>query len=340
MTAALTQPQAAEQRGDGLQPINFFRDLRQIADLVELCFQTQMDAGGRSAVNEMKALSYLWPMIALLVLLDRFVPGLGSGYVWRSEGRVIGNASLYHAGRHPQFGPGFLIANVAVHPDFRRHGIARAMVEAAIAKARRERGRWVALEVEADNVGAKALYQSLAFQTFETLSQWEVSIYRDSSISAPDALWPGGIHLRMPGEIAAEADLVFQRARRGALAWTHPIERHDLWDGLLDSLDSLFRAVPKEHWVMEDPSNPNRLIGALWVDNSGWRNVRLSQFLDPVVNDPEQRQLLLRTVLAQTIFDGWSLRLETTSDDPATEEFLRARGFRQTRRLTQMRLML
>src|SRR5512138_2452722 len=122
MTAALSQPQATERRGDGLQPTNFTRDLHQIADLVELCFEPHLDVGGRSAISEMRALSYIWPLIWLLALLDRWLPGLGSGYVWRHEGKVIGNISLYRAGKHPDLGPGFLIANVAVHPDWRRRG--------------------------------------------------------------------------------------------------------------------------------------------------------------------------------------------------------------------------
>jgi len=340
MTAALTQPQASGHRGDGLQPTHFTRDLHQIADLVELCFEPHMDAGGRSAIHEMHALSYVWPMVWLLAALDRWLPGLGSGFVWRQAGAVVGNVSLYRAGKHPTLGPGFLIANVAVHPDWRRRGIARALVENAVDKARLEGGRWVALQVEADNAGANTLYQNQGFETFETLSQWEVFSYVEPVAPPPEAFWPDEVHLRMSGEASAEAELIFQRARRGAIAWTRPLQRHDIWDSLLDGIDGLFRAVPKEHWLLDDSTHPNRLMGALWVETSGWRHARLSHFLDPALTDPQSRQSLLRTALGRIALDGWSLRIETVANDPAVESFLIERQFTKTRSLTQMRLML
>src|SRR5512135_2605766 len=104
-----------------------------------------MDSGGRSAVSEMKVISHLGPFVWLLALIDRYIAGLGSGFVWRSDGRVIGNVSLYRAGAHPRLGPGWMIANVAVYPEFRRRGIALALMEATIERARRDSGNWIVL---------------------------------------------------------------------------------------------------------------------------------------------------------------------------------------------------
>ena len=340
MTAALTQPQASPRRDDGLHPVRFTRDLHQIADLVEVCFSAQMDSGGRAAVNEMRALSYVWPMIWFLTLLDPIVPGLGSGFVWRSGGKVIGNTSLYRGGKHPEYGAGYFVANVAVHPDHRRLGIARALMEAALAKAQRERARWVALEVEASNLAAINLYHDLGFETLETLAQWDVFNYTNRRGGEDAPFWPDGVHLRLPDETQAEAELIFRRARRGAMAWTHPIERHDVWDSLFDGFGAFFKAMPKEHWVMEDTTNPARLTGSVWVENSGWRTSRISQFLDPALADPQQRLRLLKTVLGRTSFDGWSIKLETQADDPPIDDYLTAQGFRSLRKLTQMRLHL
>ena len=341
MTAALTQPQASPRRDDGLQPVRFTRDLHQIADLVEVCFAAQMDSGGRAAVNEMRALSYVWPMIWLLALLDPIMPGLGSGFVWRSEGKVVGNTSLYRGGKHPEYGAGYFVANVAVHPDYRRRGIALGLMEAAIAKAQRERGRWIALEVEASNTAAINLYHELGFETMETLAQWDVFNYVNGQAAGDNnPFWPDGIHMRAPSETQAEADLIYRRARRGAMAWTHPIERHDVWDSLFDGFNAFFKAMPKEHWVLEDHKNPARLIGSVWVENSGWRTSRVSQFLDPALDDSNERLSLLKTVLGRTSFDGWSIKLETLADDLPIDEYLTAQGFRLLRKLTQMRLHL
>lgn len=71
-----------------------------------------------------------------------------------------GNRVVGYLGCHHVAGEGF-IANVAVHPNHRRRGIARALVCAAI-----EQGRTLSrltLEVRESNIAAVFLYQSLGF---------------------------------------------------------------------------------------------------------------------------------------------------------------------------------
>ena len=54
--------------------------------------------------------------------------------------------------------------NVAVHPDYRRRGIARELVSRLIA-ALSERGNYsLALEVRQSNAPAIALYEAMGFQ--------------------------------------------------------------------------------------------------------------------------------------------------------------------------------
>ena len=55
------------------------------------------------------------------------------------------------------------ITNVAVHPDFRRKGIARALVSSLIKTSLREGADKFTLEVRASNAEAISLYKSLDF---------------------------------------------------------------------------------------------------------------------------------------------------------------------------------
>ena len=53
--------------------------------------------------------------------------------------------------------------NVAVHPDFRRQGVARALILALIGELKKRGSRCLTLEVRASNDPARTLYESLGF---------------------------------------------------------------------------------------------------------------------------------------------------------------------------------
>ena len=53
--------------------------------------------------------------------------------------------------------------NIAVHPDFRRRGVAQSLVEALVAGLKEKNVRCLTLEVRASNEPAIALYQKLGF---------------------------------------------------------------------------------------------------------------------------------------------------------------------------------
>ena len=53
--------------------------------------------------------------------------------------------------------------NVAVHPDFRRKGIAEALVNGLVEELKRKESRCLTLEVRASNAPAIALYEKLGF---------------------------------------------------------------------------------------------------------------------------------------------------------------------------------
>ncbi|MEM4724980.1 MAG: GNAT family N-acetyltransferase [Candidatus Hadarchaeum sp.] len=329
MTTTRAHPHPKVHRSDGLQPIRAPRDLHQIAELVELCFGPYLDPGGRAAIREMKAVAQLGLLLWPLAWLAPTSLGL-EGYVWREQGRVVGNVNLYQAGQHPYLGRGSLIANVAVHPDYRRRGIASALMDAALQLARRQRSRWIALQVEAENLPALSLYDRLGFERFETVAQWQGSIYPSAWV---DATWP--IRRRQPADLRAEVALIFERARCGAMIWGRPIERDDLaqnlWGLLMDT---------QGRWVLPDLAGTDRLYGSLWVEAIGWQHARIELFIDPALTSPEGRQALLLHALNMPSLQGRAVNLETTAADDPVEQILKQAGFSRKRVLVQMRINL
>jgi len=335
MAASLFDSLFSRRRHDGLQPMRAGRDLYQIAELVETCFSDRLDEGGRSAIREMKTLSMMAPVLWLVNTLDPAGSGIGTGCVWREDGRVVGNASLYPSGRHPWLGRGALIANVGVLPEFRRRGIARAVTTAAMDRARATGAQWIALQVEEQNTGAITLYDDLGFTRYETLTHWEALSHQVMRVQPADPVWR--IRSRHPAEVHAESDLIFRRARVGGMAWTRTIEQGDLRQSYIPELDALFAEGYRRHMVLPDPGAAHRLLAAAWVETAGYSHARLTVFLDPILASTDGPQILLSTILWGPGMEGRRLRLEVDKQDDRLEDWLMLSGFRKVRSLIQMR---
>ena len=79
-------------------------------------------------------------------------------WVARENGRIVGYLCLWEVADELH------ITNVAVYPDARRRGVARALLESVFARARAAGVRMVLLEVRPTNVEALSLYESFGFR--------------------------------------------------------------------------------------------------------------------------------------------------------------------------------
>ena len=78
--------------------------------------------------------------------------------VSRAGTAVVGYLCLWEIGHEIH------ITNLAVHPQFRRQGIARALLATTLEEARRSGATQAFLEVRPTNVEARALYERFGFQ--------------------------------------------------------------------------------------------------------------------------------------------------------------------------------
>lgn len=159
--STITKSLSSHQSAGHLRTFDVNHDLGRVADLVEQCFADTLDQDGQRYLQQMRSAarnpSYLrWASM----VAERTAMPL-SGYVWEEAGQIIGNLTLI-----PHISSGrriYLIANVAVHPQFRRQGIAVKLTERAIQHARERGAQMVWLHVRAENQVAIHLYQSLGF---------------------------------------------------------------------------------------------------------------------------------------------------------------------------------
>ena len=142
------------------------RDLRQVALLLEDAFR--QDLGALHSWSQVPVLRD----VGAALLSTAFMPVSPEnlrGFVYEENGRIIGNVTLtLDDGRRFRW----LISNVAVAEEYRRRGIARQMMLAAVEEARIRGAQWIILNVRPWNLGAESLYESLGFEIVDTESHY------------------------------------------------------------------------------------------------------------------------------------------------------------------------
>jgi ribosomal protein S18 acetylase RimI-like enzyme len=157
-----------------LRPLNIMRDLPSVADLIELCFSSTMDRDGQRYVQDMRKAGADGKFLSWAAKVNDTTALPLSGYIWEEDGRVVGNTSLVPFRHENQ--RIYLIANVAVHPDYRRKGIARALTERALEHATQKKAGSVWLHVRVDNPGAIQMYTDLGFVELSRRTSWTAPV--------------------------------------------------------------------------------------------------------------------------------------------------------------------
>lgn len=141
-----------------------------VSDLVELCFADRLSPDGEALLRKMRSSAQNQQFQKWAYAMAGRISMPFTGYVWEEAGEIIGNLSLipYHiSGKHY-----YMIANVAVHPDFQRKGIARSLLREAMEflVPRKLDGIW--LQVDEGNQAAVDLYARQGFNEISRRTTW------------------------------------------------------------------------------------------------------------------------------------------------------------------------
>ncbi|MDZ4769967.1 MAG: GNAT family N-acetyltransferase [Chloroflexota bacterium] len=330
----------ADHPASGLRPVNLHTDLAALADLIELAFAETMDSNGRSAIREMRALSGMGVGRALVFGLNELAAGVNLGFVWVEDGRVVGNASIYPASLPAGAPRAWIIANVAVHPDYRGRGIASALMSASMDTVRARSGSATPiaiLQVHDPNAVALHLYERLGFTFERKFTTWRAP----SMTRIPPPLRANELYItrRRPDEWRAEYALA-QAVRpneRGGVGWLRPtvpgLFRKPLWVLLGDMIN--LRAIERLI-VRGDGAEAQHLSAALWIETGfATSSTHLTLLCDPDYTATYGEALLhlaIRRFALRT-----ALTIEHPADDEVVTALLRRYGFSAQRTLVQMR---
>lgn len=320
--------QARGHSGNGLRPINLNKDIPQIMKLLELCFGAKLNRDGQrwlaGSDNPDTSIAFLWR-------LNPAASKLALGYVWEVNGRIVGNVTVLTTkvpGR-------YLVVNVAVHPDHRRRGIARNMMEKVEQMVRARGGQEIILQVVKENDPARTLYESLNYTTIGSMTAWRASA---SSLRPIDAATSGG---RVPyirelrGSEWRDAYRLDQAALNPDLNWPEPLP-HDAYKlNFWRRIVNFFNGRSIETWVIPDASE--QPIGLASILSEWGRSHRVSVRVHPTWQGEMERPLVAKALRRLQYLPRRNVRIDHPDDDVEMNNLLQEANFSPKRTLTHMR---
>lgn len=338
--SSITIPARTEADGHpSLRTLNILRDLPAVADLIETCFSSTMDNEGRRYVQDMRRAG---KDNSFIKWANRAIETTSlplSGYVWEENGKVVGNASLVPFKHNKQ--RIYLIANVAVHPDFRRRGIARALTQRALQHAREKDVNNIWLHVRDDNPGAIELYAKLGFSERARRTSW----LANTDAHATPLQTNFNITKRNPRDWQTQRDWL-ARLYPDLLAWHRnwsfsPL-RPGFWNWLylmfIDMNVRQWAAMKKEYSSSESPQNqPAETLEATLA----WMPQGHGEALFAAIGErsnPDALTALLLEARRELYYSHPSIILEFPSSE--FDNAIQAAGFKPQRTLIWMQATL
>jgi ribosomal protein S18 acetylase RimI-like enzyme len=322
-------PTSAKTR-QGIYAFEPRRDLPALVRLLQVCFHEEIEAQDErwlTDIGEMAGGNLIFGLLTRLV-----PPGSGSmaGLVWYESGRLVGNVSLMRLSERS-----WVIANVATHPHFRRRGIGRQLMVAAIDRLRQRGAELAGLQVRVENQAAQALYRGLGFERVGAQHAYRAPLVAPPVLPAPDSA--------AVREIRA-TDLAAARAvAEGAGAWGGPwppgplrlsLER----SALTVRVDDWLRGRSRRIWIAEDCGQPCGVAVAFIEKRGGTHMLELAVL--PEARDIVSVPLLERVLEAIAEAEPLPVAAEVAAGETPAAKLLLERGFRHVRTLERLQLKI
>ena len=306
-----------------LRPLNIVRDLPGVADLVEKCFADTMDADGRNYIQQMRHAGQDNVFLRWASNAVETVSMPLSGYVWEENGEIIGNVSLIpHRRARKKY---YLIANVAVRPEYRKRGIGRALTRAAMDHAKLHHADETWLHVRDDNPVAIGLYLSMGFVELARRTTWQAEPDRNNG--ARDQVMD--VTKRGTGDWTVQ-ETWLRRLYPDVINWYQPMPWNALRPGIGPAIYRFMSDFEVRHWVARANNLPEAMVS--WQAMAG-RNNRIW------IAIPQEENKNTLTGLLLHVRHALAWREKINLDFPAGmyQEALESAGFHPVRTLIWMK---
>lgn len=312
---------------NGLRPINPGKDLAQLIELLRLVFGKEMEAEGKPMFRsplDSQTPAFLWR-------LDPTLSRLAPGFVWEEDGHIVANVTLLPTRNRSRF----LVANVAVHPDFRRQGIARLLMGAVREDVLQRGGKEVLLQVVQENHVAIDLYSHMGFEILGNMATWRTSVSRVRELP-DDSL--GVVVRNLDRKRWREAYLLDCMALDQDMHWPDRLLPNAYKMDLLRRVKVFLNGQHEKTWMILDGSK--QLNGLATIYGEWGRSHQLSLRVHPLWQGKLERPLLNKLIRRLQTMPRRNILLIHNADDATMNQLLPDANFSRVRTLTHMRLVL
>lgn len=315
----------------GPRPVNLRKDVPQVLALLNIAFRDSLDGEETRPLNSASLTQKPW----IVTRLQQLSRGLVPGFVWDESGSIVGNVSLLTSKIRGRY----LVANVAVHPEFRRQGIARSLMETAIQSVREAGGHELLLQVRRENIAAIDLYEALGFRRLGSMTSWYATFRqfrllplaeRGMSLDHGDGFFIRPLR-RSEWRMAYRIDTSVVDPN---LHWPEPLAGDHYRLGLWRWFSNLISGRKAETWIAEDEEGELAGLGAIL---SEWGRLHtLSLRVPPDARERVQRPLLAKLLRRLQHSHRRNVRIDHPADDEIASNLLRQANFNPRRTLTTM----
>ncbi|GAB4436204.1 MAG: hypothetical protein Kow0031_17930 [Anaerolineae bacterium] len=311
------------------------RDLRGVADLIEEAFAEDLDHSGQSALQELRWLSRIKPVLWWMVYSNPEHTDFLSGFVWEEDRKIVGNITINRNGAGSRR---WLISNLAVSRNYRRRGIARGLMYAALELVNEYSGSMVSLQVRADNESARRLYDDLQFKEISGNTQlWAATVPAVSDLPLPPAVVFRPRRFDMAD--AKEAYHLANVATPISVQKEWPIRQSQFRLSSSEHVNNFFRRFKgggaTAYWVVEDGQ---RFVATVDVQPATWRNKhQVSLTVHPDWRGVLERPLISRALAYLQPWAGRGISIRHPVYHPEAIEAYKALGLTEKQTLLWMK---
>ncbi|MHA1418907.1 MAG: GNAT family N-acetyltransferase [Candidatus Heimdallarchaeaceae archaeon] len=160
---------------------DFEKDHENVIKLLDIVFEKELESKGLNVKVIFDEFKSILPLMKLLGIFSKNFKHTLDGFVFENEeGEIVASVNISYSLFYWE------VAMVATSPDYRRRGLARQLVTAAINHAKELGAKLIVLEVLDINEPAYKLYRNLGFAHYDSLTRLKLAFSKLNDITSID----------------------------------------------------------------------------------------------------------------------------------------------------------